>query len=178
MANVRTSRRSGFITRNGVQRRETLWVGIPRAADTLAASATAALSQSFNAAVLALRPFTIVRTRMQWLTHSDQSAASESFVGNIGLAVVSDQAVAVGVTAIPTPATDLDSDLWFVSEQWPSRFTLVGSDVTENITPRTIDSKAMRKVEGGQDLIIAVEAGIGGSGVVVIHTGRMLIKLH
>ena len=31
--------------------------------------------------------------------------------------MVSDQAVAVGVSAIPTPVTELSSDLWFV-HQW------------------------------------------------------------
>ena len=53
------------------------------------------------------------------MVESDQSAATELFIGNLGLAVVSDQATAVGVTAVPTPATDRGSDLWFLIEEGP-----------------------------------------------------------
>jgi hypothetical protein len=45
---------------------------------------------------------------------SDQFAQSESQIGAIGLAVVTDQAVGIGVTAVPTPITDLSSDSWFL----------------------------------------------------------------
>ena len=178
MANVRTGRKSGFITRNGVQRRETVWLQFPRASTSLAASATSALVYSLNAAALALEPFTIVRTRFQWLCVSDQSAATETFVGNFGLAVVSDQAVAIGVTAVPTPATDQGSDLWFLIEPWPGRFELIGTSINSNVTDRPIESKAMRKVDIGQDIVGVVEAGIGGTGTSIVTVGRMLVKLH
>ena len=69
---------------------------------------------SLNAAALALRPFTIVRTRFLVSVVTDQVAADELVLGALGMAVVSDQAVAIGVTAVPTPITDMGSDLWFV----------------------------------------------------------------
>ncbi len=159
-------------------RRETVWFSFAFAEASLSASATAAQQYALNAAALALRPFTVVRTRMNWLCRSDQSAATETFIGNFGFAVVSDQAVAIGVTAMPTPATDLGSDLWFLIDQWIGRWELVGTDVKDNLVSQKIDSKAMRKVDIGEDIVGTVEAGIGGSGVNVLTAGRMLVKLH
>ncbi len=178
MARITTNRKSGFIVRDGSRRRETVWFNFGFTQDATAASATAVLASSLNAAALALRPFTVVRTRMIWQVESDQSAATELFIGNLGIAVVSDQASAVGVTAVPTPATDRGSDLWFVIEQWIGLFNLIGSDVTADVQFRPIDSKAMRKVDVGQDLVKVVEAGIGGSGCLHRSMGRMLVKLH
>jgi len=178
MANIRTGRKSGFILRSGVMRRETVWLGIAHASATLAASATAALTNASSAMVLALRPFTIVRTRGTWLVLSDQSAASESFIGSIGYSVVSDQALAVGIGSVPTPATDQSSDMFFVYESWEGHFDLIGTDITQNLVARTFDSKAMRKVDDGQDIAFAAEAGIGGTGCIVKTNGRMLVKLH
>ena len=178
MAGIRTGRKSGLILRDGRMRRDTVWFQFPFSENTLAASATAVLAYSLNAAALELEPFTVVRSRFQWYVRSDQSAATELYIGNFGFCVVSDQAVAVGVAAVPTPATDLGSDLWFLLEQWIGNFTLVGTDVTTEVRGRTIDSKAMRKVDIGQDLVGVIEAGIGGSGVTIGTVGRMLVKLH
>ena len=178
MANLNVGRKSGFLLRRGVMRRESLWFFVGFSTTALAASATAFLAGSLNAAALALRPFTIVRTHLRWFCKSDQSAATEQYIGNIGLAVVSDQAIAIGTTAVPTPATDQSSDLWFLHQSWIGQFNLIGSDVSSEITDKPIDSKAMRKVEDGQDLAIVIEAGIGGQGVEIGKTGRILIKLH
>jgi len=178
MANIRVNRKSGVVVRGGVSRRETVWLGFQYAQTVLAASATAALVYSLNAAALALLPFTIVRTRMNWTCQSDQSAATEDFIGNFGWCVVSDQAAAIGVTAVPTPAFDLSSDLWFLIDQWIGTFQLIGSNVTTNMNVLKIDSKSMRKVEVGQDIVGVAEAGITESGVTVRTVGRMLVKLH
>ena len=178
MPNLRTSNK-GIFLRGGVRRRETFWLGIPRASDTMATSATAVLSSTLNAAALALAPFTIVRSRGMWLTHSDQVAASESWMGNLGMAVVSAEASAVGITAVPTPATNIDSDLFYLIEQWPGQFVFSSSvGFPPYVIPRIFDSRAMRKVEPGQDIAIVKEAGIGGSGVVIDSVGRILVKLH
>ncbi len=178
MPNIRVSRKSGFIMRNGVSRRETLWLGIGSGANSIAASATAVLINSLNAAAMALRPFTIVRTVGTWLVHSDQSAATEAYFGNIGAAVVSDQAEAIGVSAVPTPATDLGSDLWFMHQTWIGRFQLVGSAIQTEVVSKNYESRAMRKVEDGQDLVFVIEAGLGENGLTLSHVGRVLIKLH
>ncbi len=161
------------------ERRKTLWLAVPHTLQILGASGTAVLTLSLNAAALALRPFTVVRTRLKWLVESDQVAASENYVGNIGCAVVSDQAVGIGVTAVPTPATDLSSDKWFMIDQWEGSITFAsGTGVRENWGNKTLDSKAMRKVDQGEDLVLVVEAGLGGSGCAIQVSGRQLIKLH
>ena len=130
---------------------------------------------SLNAAALALRPFTIVRTRGMLALRSDQAAAIERQAAAFGIAVVSDQAVAVGVTAVPPPITELASNLWLLHQ-------LIYADES-NLTDRTrsgqfmsIDSKAMRKVEVGQDVVVVGEvAGIGG-GAILTSGFRMLVK--
>ena len=178
MANVHTSRRSGLILRGGRNIRETTWLGVPRITATMAASATAVLAASLNAAALSLRPFTVVRSRGQWWSRSDQSGATEDYVGNFGVAVVSEVASTVGVGSVPTPATEQDSDFWFVLEQDMGIFQLVGADVQSVNRSKTWDSKAMRKVDKDSDIVFVLEAGIGGQGVIAQFVGRMLIKLH
>ncbi len=116
MANISRSRKSGFTLRSGVMRRETAWVGGVFSSTALATASSAALINSFGAGVLALRPFTIVRTRGLLWFRSDQVAVGETQRAAYGEAVVSDQSVAIGITAVPTLVTDSFSDLWFVFE--------------------------------------------------------------
>ncbi len=130
---------------------------------------------SLNAAALALRPFTIVRTRFEVALFSDQAAAIERQIAAVGIAVVSDEAVAVGVTAVPTPITQMGSNLWFTH-------SLVYADesaLTDRTRPETlvsIDSKAMRKVEVGQDVVVVSEIDASSGGAFITVGGRMLIK--
>jgi len=136
------------------------------------------LATSLNAAALALRPFTIVRVRGYLHIRSDQAAAPETYGVGMGFAIVSDQAAAIGVTAVPTPVTDKASDLWFLYE---SMFgATIGDVFAGNMANRgegkEIDSKAMRKVDVGQDFVSVYENEING--VVATFTGRMLVKLH
>ncbi len=182
MANVYRSRKSGYTQRSGVMRRETLWFTAAGFQQTLTAASTAALLGSLNAAALALRPFTVVRARGELLLRSDQNAATEQQSCGYGFAVVSDQASAIGVTAIPTPETDSGSDLWFVYQRCLS--SVMFGDGTGFIspggTPYTVDSKGMRKVEDGQDIVEVMETGVAGttSGLILSGHVRLLIKLH
>jgi len=162
------------------QRRETLWFGIGEGIVTLAAANTAILTNSLNAAALALRPFTIIRTYIQWAMMSDQLAALEDQQVGLGCAVVSDQASAIGVTAVPTPFTDLSSDLWYVHRILTSRFVDTGTavEVAPNPVHTLVESKAMRKVEDGQDVITVMENSSISAGSRSLIAGRSLIKLH
>ena len=161
-------------------RRQSVWIGIAEASNTIATSSTAVLSSSLNAAALALRPFTVVRTRGILGINSDQNAASEFQMYAFGLAVVSDQAVAIGVTAVPTPNTDRGSDLFFVYEEMVGRIEVqsaVGFAETI-VTVHRFDSKAMRKVNDDQDIVIVKETSSISNGVFALSAGRMLLKLH
>ncbi len=134
---------------------------------------------SLTAAELALRPFTVVRVRGKFAIRSDQLAATEDYSGALGYAVVSDQAVAIGVTAVPTSAADQSSDLWFVYELWfGSVQVATGAGFQDVMRERSYDSKAMRKVEDGMDLVVVLESSSLSSGLVFEHSSRLLIKLH
>ena len=181
MANINVGRKSGFIMRAGGRKRETIWFG---GAPFSAAVATTGVNlvTSLNAAALAMRPFTVIRTRGVLRFSSDQEAATESYGGSFGRAVVSDQASAIGVTAVPTPTTDSASDLWYVYEFAIGRFAFgSAASFTDVGQVRIIDSKAMRKVEDGQDLVGVIEgpgAAITATGNLIAGFVRTLVKLH
>jgi len=161
------------------QVRETSWIGLGGTEAPLAGTSTAVLAAGFSATTLSLRPFTIVRTHVYLSVASDQQLAVESFQMAYGHAIVSDQAFAIGVTAVPTPQTDHDSDLWMVHQWIGGRLQFAtAAGFGEYSKTVEIDSKAMRKVEEGQDIAIVIESGSGSEGMRVFKAGRLLIKLH
>ena len=156
--------------------RETTWVGFQPLETTVAVS-TVVLVFTLNAAALALRPFTVVRSHFMISVRSDQAAAAEVQRCAMGLAVVSDQAVAVGATAVPAPITESPSHLWFLH----TLLFAASSSVVDLARPEglfSIDSKAMRKVEVGSDIVLVLENGAAGisAGAVITVGGRMLVK--
>ena len=173
------ARKSGFVRRNNVMRRETSWIGIAAGNHTIVSANGALLLTGFSAAQLALRPFTIVRTHLSYNLRSDQRAVIEGYQGAIAMAVVSDQAHAIGVTAVPTPFTDVGSDLWYFYSAMAGQISVTSDigalEAGHNVV---VDSKAMRKVEDGQDIAIVLEASGVSNGWTMIKLGRMLIKLH
>ncbi len=179
MANIRSARRSGLVLRGGKNRRESLWIGGLEARTTIAGASGAVLLSSLNAAALALRPFTVVRTRGAMYLQSDQTGANEFQAVAYGRAVVSDQASAIGITAVPTPVTDDGSDLWYMYEWLFNDFTFVsGVGFGQAGRFKEIDSRAMRKVEDGQDMVSVVESGANTFGLAVHTFTRTLVKLH
>jgi len=163
-----------FAHRSSGSRRATVWAFIA-AADTSLSAAGGTLVTTSNAALLALRPFTIVRTYIEWQLRSDQAAAIEFQNMAIGMAVVSEEAATAGVGSIPTPVTEAGSDLWFLhGNQWGDESNL--TDRTRSSTRGLIESKAMRRVEDGQTIVSVVELGIL-SGCVLSTVGRFLIKV-
>ncbi len=163
----------------GIRRsRESTWVTLAPVNVTMTAAGGTIIG-SLNAAALALRPFTIVRARFKYMVRSDQAAAIETQVGAIGIAVVSDESIAAGVGSIPTPITEIGSDLWLLHEIFMSMESNL-TDRSLNGSVGEIDSKAMRKVEAGQDIAIVAEMSTASStgGMVVSLGGRMLFKLH
>ena len=89
-----------------------VWIGIAAAEQTLGAG-TSTLTSVLNAAALALRPFTILRTRLLLSYMSDQDSTSERPFGAYGEMIVTENASAVGITAIPAPSVDTDGD-WYI----------------------------------------------------------------
>ena len=157
-----------------------IWIGAGVGFSAPVASATL-LVASLSAAALLLRPFTILRTRMFLHYSSDQQAVGEEPFGSYGQIVVSEQAVAIGVTAIPNPSGvsgDPEAD-WFVWQAVSSRIkfaSAVGFEESVGVQ-YVIDSKAMRKVDSNQDVVTIFdqESAFGAS---LTTNGRMLIQLH
>jgi len=176
------SPRSGRFIRGTVARRETLWFTSPGSLVVLAAANQAVLLQVLNAAALAIRPFTIIRSRGVVGISSDQTGATEDQHAAFGCAVVSQQASAAGVGSIPTPVTDDGSDLWFVYQRLMAKIqfaSVSGMDANAGKIYE-FDSKAMRKVEDGEDLVVVAENGPAGTGagVRINWYVRFLIKMH
>ena len=116
-----------------------------------------------------------MRSHFSFWLRSDQSAAIETQNAAIGLAVVSDEAAAVGITGVPLPVTASASSLWFL-------YHAIQADESSFITGiksgqfNKVDSKAMRKVEVGQDIVVVIENGGVGFGTIVGLSGRLLVK--
>ena len=67
-----------------------------------------------------------------------------------GSCVVSDAAVAIGITAIPDPITEINDDLWSMIVPIAS----ASQQRSENF-----DQRGMRKIEEGQSLVLVVANG-------------------
>ena len=156
--------------------RKSLWLQFVPISTTVTAGG-AAIAFSLNAAALALRSFTVIRSHFEVMLLSDQESVIEQQVGAVGLAVVSDEAVAVGVTAVPTPLTQLGSSLWFVNQLMFGEESRLATLALPPVH-YSIDSKAMRKVEVGSDIIVVLESStIGSAGAIDFNIGgRVLIK--
>jgi len=163
----------------GGPRRTTSWLDIPISTAVLGAGG-ASIFASLTVAEKAKRPFTIVRTYLEVMFESDQTAAQEIQLGAIGLCVVSDQASAIGVTAVPTPDTDLASDLWFLNKVLFNRFDFATASGFDSQGSRlfSLASKAMRKVNDDEDVVVVIETTGGSNGAQFFIGGRILIKEH
>ena len=161
------------------QKRATTWFDLLSSITGFSATGGTILF-SLTAAELALRPFTIIRTRLQVGIISDQTAAGEFQIGALGVEVVSDQAAATGVTAVPTPITDMASDFWMVHQLLYNSFVFasgVGFQ-DDGLHQYEIDSKAMRKVNVGEDVLVVGEFSGAASGFTMHVGGRILVKLN
>ena len=173
---ARQHRARGF---HATQRRLTDWFDIPWTVTDLTSTSSAALIGTLNAAALAMRPFTIVRTRGTLAVYSNQVIASETARASLALAVVSDEASAVGITAVPTPELNKNSDLFFVYETGFQDFIFNVNGAQTSAFFQKWDSKAMRKVNADQDVAVVIEnSALSANGALVEVQGRMLVKLH
>ncbi len=169
-----------FATRRQGPRRQSVWAATTWTSVTLGSNSAAVLT-GLSAAGLALRPFTVVRTRGFIYMVSDQAAATESQAIIYGEIVVKQPALAIGVTAVPTPESESQAD-WHVFEPLASQFSFLSAVGFQDPAGVGVafDSKAMRKVGTDDDLITVVEAAVSpdSEGVEFIVFSRALLKLH
>ena len=121
----------------------------------------------------------MIRTVGSIWIRSDQQAASEDPFGALGAQVVSEKAVATGVTALPDPITQEADDRWFLYKAVHGQITFADATGFANTTERyDFDSRAMRKVEDGEDVAFMIANASAGDGLVFVLKFRMLIKVN
>jgi len=173
------ARRRGFVgsARRQGPRRLTEWGGSADVTtSTVLAAATAVLDQSFSQAILSeIVPATIVRVRGELWVASDQASASEEPFGALGFAVVQQPANAAGVGSIPTPIAEELDDVWFVYQAFQTYFATGQGVVWQRYS---FESKAMRKLEDGDAIVIVLENAHATMGLEYILKFRTLFKLH
>ncbi len=173
MANRSFRRGASAISSN----RRTQWTASADIAGyTTLAAAASVLDQTLSNAVQT----TVMRTRGSISVLSDQIITSEEPFGAIGMCIVSDQAAAVGISSIPTPMTEAESDLWFVHEFFYAPVTFVTAvgmgDISQTFH---FDSKAMRKVAPNETIFgsVSAETEVGAATLAFVADTRMLVKL-
>ena len=131
---------------------------------------------------------TLVRLRGQtdiFLQTSD--ALNSGFHGAIGVGIATDAAVAVGVTAVPTPITEETWDGWL----WHHYFSLTTAGAIsaagaalswsgegESSMRIEVDSKAMRKIAVAETIYCAIEViEVGAATLSWSFNSRTLSKL-
>jgi len=85
--------------------------------------------------------------------------ADDGFHGALGIGIVTDDAFAIGVTAVPDPIDDMEWDGWLYHRFWDihSRGTFSNDDGHINAVSFEVDSKAMRKMTEGDTLFAIVQ---------------------
>jgi len=135
---------------------------------------------SGGATLVSLAPFeepsTVIRSRGMFTVKATSYAADLRIVGAMGIAIVSSEAAAAGVSSLPEPYTDADWGGWFVWRSFSHAFEL--QDATASFLASwsmEIDSKAMRKITPNETLVVVAESFSGG---IQVHDGtRHLLKL-
>ncbi len=171
-------RRTGLL-RGAVRgpKRATQWLGSSTETDISSlAAGTVLLDQTFAFG----EPATIVRTRGTLWVGSDQVVADEFPFGALGMAVVTDEAVAAGAASIPAPEADSDSDQWFLWTPFQASLQF-GSAIgfqSPSMARYDFDSKAQRKVHDGSTAVVMIENASATDGMRFLLLFRMLVMLH
>ena len=122
-------------------------------------------------------PTTIVRTRGVVSVRITAYGLDVDVHGAFGIGIVSAEALAVGVTAMPTPLRDADWGGWFVWRSFAFHWEFQ-SAAGERMASyeMEIDSKAMRKITPNEALVVVAESG--SSQIIQLYDGtRHLLKL-
>ena len=100
------------------QRRKTQWGGLADQGLVAVASGGSTLiaSTAFEA------PGTIVRSRGNLTVQPQSFSADVTIVGAFGIGLVTAEALAIGITALPTPFRDSDWGGWIVWQAFTHRF--------------------------------------------------------
>jgi len=151
----------GHTVRVGRPRSKKQWFGTSDQGAQAVASGAKAIIQSLNVNT----PSTILRNRGILAITPQAGSADLEIDGAYGIAVVTDVALALGITAIPGPFTESSWTGWMVHQ-----FFHYQLDVTTDVgrvggtgfsRQYEIDSKAMRKMGDSERMVEIVESRSG-----------------
>ena len=166
-------------------RRKTSWQEGPFGRATLSVASSTVLATGQAAQEDGL---TIVRIRGELIVALTSAVAVADGYDRCaaGICIVSENAAGVGITAIPTPVTDLAWDGWM----WHSSFAMMGAGIIAGgaaddaplgtaFLRLPIDSKSMRKIKNTDVLLAVVETTdlVGGATARFVLNSRVLVKL-
>jgi len=125
-----------------------------------------------------IEDFTILRTRGLWGAGPTVGtfAQGDQLLLSVGLGVVPNVA---GQVSFPSPIVDADWDGWFLHETILLRGQTSGVPVADLVN-QVVDSKAMRKVHGGDSLLAAFDVHNVNSAATALgfaFWARFLLKL-
>ena len=102
---------------------------------------------------------TIMRNRGELICALDGPSAGDAVTVFFGLIVVTEEQLAVGVTAIPNPGADFDAD-WL----WIGTIPLLAQGAVEDQAGTSgrliVDSKAMRRIKQSQSVALACASSV------------------
>ena len=104
----------------------------------------------------------------------------EGYHAALGIGVCTNDAFAIGVTAVPNPIADADWDGWFYHRFFDLHATTatISDGVNTGRIAWEVDSKAMRKVTVNDTIFATVETvEVGTSQIEVFFDSRALFKL-
>ena len=181
-----THRGRGFARGRSTSRRRTGWSAgcatgaAPGSSQTISTDGT---TVGLIAVVAQIEGLTQVRLRGELtLNLLTAATANDGFQGAFGVGLFGNEAVTVGVTALPDPVDDIGDERWLYHTFFSVRSgTTTAADVGQHLMAtfrRTVDSKAMRKAP--PDLVLACLLGVDEIGSATMNwmfNSRVLDKL-
>jgi len=178
------SRGRGFPSRGSTSRRRTGWEEGPFTDARLALSAAGATGWSIGQTSL-VDGLTIARIRGSFAFFLDTATSdNDGFLSlAVGIGIVTTPAFLVGITAMPSPLTEIEWEGWMYHKLVSGVYRADQVDELGNAGSSEvrvdIDTKAMRKLDSEETVFGAVELGLEtgtATGIFSAHT-RMLIML-
>ena len=122
---------------------------------------------------------TLVRIRGDFLFFlKTATAVGDGFSGALGIGLVTNEAFAVGATAVPGPVSEADWNGWVFHTFFNVLSPLGGSSGGATHQRITMDSKAMRKWSEGMTLVPVLEVVEHGTATAdAFFDSRILVKL-
>jgi len=158
-------------------RRRTHWTEIRSASTALSASTSVLLA----VAVVGHEGETLARTRGIFsATLEAYTSAGDGFLGAFGMAIVSTAAATAGIGSIPTPLTEAGWDGWFVHRYFDIRGTIVAGSAAganANLVRLDIDSKAMRKANEDESIVMVVEVIESGTATLTVVAACRVLSM-